>query len=144
MTACVAVEEVAALVSAAEAQAHLLALRAAGVGTRAVAAAAGVARGTVRDVLAGRSGRIRAVTSRRLLAVEAADVTANRLVDAGPTRALLDVLVGRGYPMTWIAEQLGAPGSPSRLQIGRRKVRARTAQAVAELARRVEGSGVGR
>lgn len=139
MTVPVDVEDVAALVAAADARSHLQELRAAGVGTRAVAAAAGVARGTVRDVLAGRSDRIRATTSRRLLSVGAAEVTANRLVDAGPTLALLEVLLDRGYPMAWIAEQLGAPGRPARLQIGRRRVRASTARAVVELAARVDG-----
>jgi hypothetical protein len=131
----------AGLVSAGPARAHLEVLRAAGGGTRAIAGAAGVARRSVSDVVSGRKARIRAETASRLLAVTVDDVNGQALVDAAPTVALLAHLVGDlGCSPAWIASQLGSRGRP-RLQVGRRAlVRARTARAVAELAKRIGGS----
>ncbi len=128
------------LVPAGPARAHIEALRAAGAGTRGIAAAAGVARNTVSGVAAGRKTRIRFDTSRRLLAVSSGEVGGRALVDAGPTIELLDRLDALGYSPSWIAAQLQLGSSRRlRLQVGRhRRVRARTARAVAELATRVD------
>jgi hypothetical protein len=133
------------LVPAGPARAHVEALRAAGGGTRAIAVAAGVARTSVRDVVSGRTERIREGTSRGLLAVTVDDVTGHVLVDAAPTLALIAHLVDDfGCSPAWIAAQLGSKpaGRRLRLQVGcRQLVRARTARAVAELAARVEQGG---
>jgi hypothetical protein len=104
-----------------------------------MAAAAGVSRRTVCDVLAGRRVRIREGVGRRLLALTAADSpSGHTLVDATETVRAIARLEEFGYSRRWIAEQLGA--SDARLHVARRqRVRERTERAVLGLADRVAG-----
>jgi hypothetical protein len=127
------------LIAAGPAGAHLAALRAAGASTRSMAAAAGVSRRTVCDVLAGRRVRIREGVGRRLLALTTADSPpGHALVDATATVRAIAHLEELGYSRMWIAEQLGA--SDARLHVARRqRVRERTERAVLGLEDRVAG-----
>jgi len=125
------------LVAAEQVRALVAALMSAGAGSRSIADAAGVARGTVRAIVEGRVDRIRVGTSQKLMAVRLADIRGNALVDAKATLALLAALIDHGHPEWWIAAQLQPGAARPRLQVGRRRVRASTAAAVAELAERV-------
>lgn len=119
---------------AAPADAHLRALSRRGVGSRRVAAVAGVSRSILALVLAGRRDQVRRRTADRVLAVplsrpphaEAA------LVPAGPTWRLLQRMLDDGYPAVRLARWLGQRGSG--LQVGRDRVTVRTARKVRELA----------
>ncbi len=119
------------LVAATRARRHLLALRAAGTGRRAVAEASGVPASTVADVASGKKLHLRASTEARLLAVEPV-VQGGTLVPAGPTAALLADLERRGWTEAELAARMGLVDG--RLQLNRAgKVLARTAQQVRRL-----------
>lgn len=127
------------MVPAEGARAHLVALLAAGGSSRSIAAAAGVSRRTVSDVVSGRRRRIRRDLAARLEAVTAgapALVKPGRLVAAGPTLERLDRLAQLGCSRAWIAGQLAMVRPPA----GPRFVAAEVAVAVDELLARVEQS----
>ena len=112
---------VAPLVDAGSAREHLAGLRAAGVSSRRMAAAAGVSRRTVTEVVAGSRARIRADISVRLLALRADELGSgpHGLVDAGPTLARLERLAALGYSPEWVAVALGSRAARPRIQVGR-------------------------
>lgn len=96
------------LVSAEPARVHLLALRAANVGYKSAADAAGVARTIIGGIVTGRRTQCRKSTLEAILAVDAGARSGGALVAAGPTWNLLNELIGRGYTRAWLAQQLGA------------------------------------
>lgn len=119
------------LVDAGPARAHVLGLRAAGMGWQRVAAAAGVS-GMTMSRLLGYGGppqaRVTAATAAAILAVRAEPA----LVDAAPTWRLVRGMVAAGYTKKWIAARLGQTSGG--LQLGRETVTRATAAAVAALA----------
>lgn len=131
-------------VSAEPARTHLAELGQAGVGLKAVAKLSGVSNGALSKIVYGDAGRsrppsrrIRPETLRRILAVKASDATGGQRVDAAPTWALLDELIGAGHTGADLARALGSGAVDPKLQIGRVMVRASTARAVHDLHRRL-------
>lgn len=139
-------------VPADRARRHVQRLAAAGVGHKQVAVAAGLGHGTVAKLLYGVPGRrqrpsqrIRPATEAAILAVTAGDAAAGARIPAGPTWALLDDLLARGFTKSWLARALGSTAKTPALQVGRDLVLASTARAVAELHARLTGiAGPGR
>lgn len=123
------------LVDAAPVADHLRRLSRAGVGYKAAADAAGVARSVACAVLAGRKTRVRAHTARRLLGVDRQAVADSARVPAGRTWRLVGLLLDEGFSRGRIALELGAK-RPA-LQLGRRWVLASTAMRVERLYRRL-------
>lgn len=98
------------------ARGHLLALRAAGVGYKTVAAASDIAPSTLGGILAD-DRWIRAETERRILAVDASTIADHALVDGAATRAVFARLIARGFTKEHLASLLGS--SSRALQRGR-------------------------
>lgn len=132
-----------AYVHAGPARAHIRMLMRAGVGPKSIAHLAGVSHGAISKIVygdyrgRGPSKRIRSATEAAILAVTLDHADGGQKIDAGPTLALLDNLVARGFTKTWIANQLGTQS----LQIAKTggKVRASTARKVAELHEKLRG-----
>lgn len=120
------------LVSSAKARAHLEKLSAQGVGYKSVSAASDVAASCLSQIRSGELPRIRAKTERRILAVDASALADHALVDAAPTLAIVDRLLGDGFTRAQIAQRvLGQTGPSPALQLlygGRRRVLAVTAE----------------
>lgn len=137
-------------VPAGRARAHVAELRAAGVGLKQVAKASGLPHGGLSKLVYGDpargmapSRRIRPTTEAAILAVTVAAVADGGRVPAGPTWALLDDLIARGFTKTWLAGQLGQKGPA--LQLSRNLVSGRHVRAVADLHARLESvTGPGR
>jgi len=110
---------------------HLKALRAAGVGLKAVELRCGVARSVLRRLIGGEIRRTRRSTTERILSVSVSDVRLGAYVSGFATWLFLDALIAGGYRRRWIALQLGRK-TPA-LQIQRARVRASTARDVIRL-----------
>lgn len=108
-------------ISAERTRKHLLKLQRAGVGLNLVADLTGCSRTVLLDIRKGRKGRCRADTERRVLGVgkDAKDLTDALLVPAGPTWALLDDLLTRGFTKTELARRLGSKAKVPSLQLRR-------------------------
>lgn len=124
-------------VSATAARAHVLELRAAGVGLKTVAEQAGVSHGALSKLIYGQQGRapskrIRRTTHERILAVTPAAARGTAKVDATTTKAQLADMIAAGIPKSTIAAALGAKG-PGLQVANRPQVAAKTARKVAEL-----------
>lgn len=124
-------------VPAGPARRHVRALMALGIGPKTVAKLSGVPHGAISKLLYGDykgrrpSRRIRPETARRLLAVTPEMASGAQKVDAGPTWALLDDLIAKGWTRAELARRRGQKGPG--LQVRRTKVRASTARAVERL-----------
>lgn len=114
---------------------HLAKLHALGVGYKSVADAASVGHTSLCEILSGRKRKIRRQAELRILAVTAEAIADHAIVDGAATWQLLDELIARGFRKSEIAKRLGMK-MPA-LQIGRNRVLARTAYAVAKLHRTV-------
>lgn len=95
------------IVDAKEARLHIRKLSKKGVGYRAVAQAAGVARGVVADIKSGRKPRCRAMTVRAILAVTESAAAPRALVDAEPTRRRIRELLAEGFTKRQLARRFG-------------------------------------
>lgn len=111
-------------VSARDAVRHVEGLRAAGMGERRIAAAAGVTRGTIRSLRGARWGRVsttlrlRVHTAEAILAVEL-EVLDGTAVSADEAVAIIAELVARGWTRGAIARRVVSPTAVA-LQIPRR------------------------
>ncbi len=123
------------LVSAHEARKHLWKLSRAGIGYRAVAAAADLTTSTIAAVRSGRVARIRARTSRRILEVDLGARADGALVSARRVWSFVKLLQDEGYTKARLARDLGLR-TPA-LQFRRWHVRARTAMLMEKLYRRL-------
>jgi hypothetical protein len=131
------------LVDAKAARDHLAALSGLGVGYKSVADAASVSRSVVGKIRSGEKRSIRASTERRLLAVDHEAVADHGLVDARPVWRMIGRLRKfHGFSKAEIARRLGMK-RPA-LQLGKRKVLAKTALKVARLLRDADGDFLGR
>lgn len=117
---------------------HVNALRAQGMGWKRVARAAGLSTSVVWKLLYGDperglapSKRIRPATAEALLAVEL-DIAPAAPVDAGPTWDRIKGLVALGYPLAWIARQIGQRGTG--LQLHKDRCSQRHADTIRDLA----------
>ncbi len=117
------------LVDATETREHLGWLRSRGVGTRTIAAQAGVSRTTIQMLLAGRE-RIEPGTADAILAVHLGQRPGRHLLDARPVWRQVRDLQRWGWPKVRIAEAIGQRRS---LQLGRNRVTVSTARKVDEL-----------
>lgn len=132
------------LVSAAEAQRYIDWLGTQGIGYKSVAAAASITTSVVAQIKYGKRRRIRASTSRQILAVDRTCAADHARVDGKPTWRLLQKLINAGYTQTWIARQLGAKSKTPRLQFARTAVLAITASRVERLYRLVDQGRISR
>lgn len=132
-------------VDARKARAHVLSLmpkggrgRRAGVGLKRIAEVSGVSHGALSKLVYGDRARgmppskkIRRGTEQRILAVDPEDAPDGGLVPAGPAWRQIDELGAFGIPKARIARELGRK-APA-LQLGKTRVEARNAKAVADL-----------
>ena len=116
---------------------HIRKLRKAGIGYRAIAAAAGLAKSTIAMILTGEREQIRKHHADRILAVDRTAVADCALVPAGRTWTLLNELLEAGYTKTFLAKQLGSRAKRPSLQIGTHGITALTASKVERLYRRI-------
>lgn len=119
------------LVGADTVRRHIRDLRAAGVGTRAIAHRSGVPRTVLQKIESGRTRRVRKETQDRLLAVMPADRAPGARVPAGPVQANVETLLDRGWTKAAISAAIGQGGRA--LQLGAQWVTAANASAVAAL-----------
>ncbi|WP_433078942.1 hypothetical protein ACQP1P_38765 [Dactylosporangium sp. CA-052675] len=116
------------------ARAHAEALRAAGLGTRQIAALAGINRKALQDVLNGSTGRIRPATAAALLAVPlTAEVAAKTVVPAVGTHRCQQALAAAGWSLTMQAAEVGWTVSNYFGLLRRTAVIAQTARLVRDL-----------
>lgn len=126
------------LVPVTDVQAHMEKLRAAGIGRRTISQATGVAETVLQEIIAGRKQRIRAVTSRRVLAMSTEARADGSLVPATRTWRLLDDLCRQGFTRAELALQLGHKRGA--LQISRQRVHAITELQVERLHAKLDGT----
>lgn len=110
---------------------HVMELRRAGIGIKAICRESGVNRGVLQRILAGEIKKTRRANAERILAVGTKALPGAAVVDAGPTWALLNRLLGAGYRKAWIAKLLGA--TVPALQIKKDRVLLSTVHRVAKL-----------
>ena len=122
------------IVDAGEAQRHIRWLARQGIGYRAVAKAAGVARTVVADIKSGKKARCRALTVRAILKVGEDATAPHALVDAGPTRRLIAELLREGFTKRQLARRFGLKSSALQFPLrGSEKITARNAAKVRRL-----------
>lgn len=125
-------------VDASEVRDRILAFADLGVGYKRLGELAGVSKSSLLEVRAGRRDRIRRDVADRVLAVplEADGVADGQVVDAGETWKLIRrILRLEGWSKARISTEIGQGGRA--LQLGRRRITARNARAVEELAARL-------
>jgi hypothetical protein len=97
--------------------AHIQKLRKTGIGYKAIAAAADLAKSTLAMILTGERLQIRKHHANRILAVDRSAVADGALVPGRRTWALLNELLAPGYTRTFLAKQLGSRAKTPSLQI---------------------------
>jgi hypothetical protein len=123
---------------------HIQKLRKAGIGYRAIAAAAGLSKSTMEMILTGERVQIRRHHADRILAVDRTAIADRSLVAAGRTWALLNELLEAGYSKTFLAKQLGSRSKTPSLQMQADRITALTASKVERLYRRIKKGRVSR
>jgi len=101
------------LVSAERARTHILALRRAGLGRRAIAEASDVSCSSIFEVARGAKTTLRALTERRILQVNRSVRMDHALVSATRVRQMVDRLIEEGFTKTSLAKRLGYKCSPA-------------------------------
>jgi hypothetical protein len=124
------------LVSADSVRSHLSNLSRLGVGLKAAADAAGVARSIVQKIANGRRTQVRASTSSSLLALDVGAAADGARIDGAATWANVDWLLSQGLTRGEIAQRIG--NKTPALQIRRDRVLVTTAARIAKLRREVE------
>lgn len=121
------------IVHASPARRHLRSLSRSGVGYKTVARIAGVGKSILCGVKTGRRSRCREETIRKVLAVKPRHARPGAYVDARRTWDLIHRMLERGGKKAWIARAIGKRNGA--LQLGRRRVTKRNADAVERLYR---------
>jgi hypothetical protein len=103
------------------------------VGYKTAAEVANVSTTIVKQMLSGERRHCRALTAKRLLAVDSSCLADRALVDAGRAWKLLDELIRDGYTKTQLAEWLGSTANPPLLQLSRDRMTAKNALKVERL-----------
>lgn len=121
-------------IPAGAARAHLRILAGQGAQTKPLARACGLNVKTIDGLLDGTTQRIHPGTQSAVLQVTLAQVRLaaepGTRVPAGPTWALVESMLSRGWPKSWIAHEIGQGSS---LQLSRNAVSAENAKRVADL-----------
>lgn len=123
------------LVDAKPVRKHLRKLSRRGVGYKQVADAACVSLTVTAKVLSGEKKQVRADTAKKILAVDIGAKADHSLVDAKATWKLIRQMLNEDYTKRRLAQELGFK-SPA-LQIGKKKILARTALAVEKVHKRL-------
>ena len=110
---------------------HIHELRRRGIGTRTIAEYSDVGRSCITEIASGRKTQVRKKTADAILAVDRTCVRDGSLVPAGKTWNLINWMLDEGFTKARIAKELGRE-RPA-LQIGRRRVTAKTAVSVRRL-----------
>ena len=128
------------LVSAARARGHLRILTGQGATQKGLARAADLNVKTIVDILEGDRTRIQPDTERIVLAITMNDVHQSHApgthIPAAPTWQLINDMVARGWPKSWIAREAGLGNS---IQLKTDQVTAGNAQRIAELHAQLDG-----
>lgn len=126
------------MVDAGRAHRHLQHLVALGATQKSLVRASGMNRSHLRNLLLGTQKRITPSVEQTVLAITIAQAQAaiggGSLVDAGATWRLLDDMIARGFPKSWIARELGCGNA---LQLRRDYITASSAAKVLELSTRL-------
>ena len=123
---------------------HIKTLSKCGVGYKAIAAAAGLARSTMQKIIRGKQQKIRKHHADRILAVDRAALADGALVPAAQTWNLLNELLESGYTKTFLAKQLGSRAKRPSLQIEAQRITALNASKVERLYRRIREGRISR
>ena len=123
---------------------HIKTLSKSGVGYKAIAAAAGLARSTMQKIIGGKQHKIRKHHADRILAVNRSAIADCALVPAGRTWTLLSELLAAGYTKTFLAKQLGSRAKRPSLQIETYRITALTASKVERLYRGIREGRISR
>lgn len=123
------------LVPAARAKKHLRALTRVGVGRRSVAEASDVGETVIAEIRSGAKKQIRARTERRILSVTKDAVAGAACIPADRTWVLINRMLREGFTRGALAQRIGRK-TPA-LQIGKRRVLARTAMEVERFYERI-------
>jgi hypothetical protein len=94
-------------VSAELARQHLIELRMAGVGKRAVSDCTGISDVVLMEIRNGKRQRIRQSTEEKIMRITEDARSGGALVDGGPSTRLIQELMARGYTMAQLATNLG-------------------------------------
>lgn len=128
------------LISAARARGHLRILTGQGASQKGLARAADLNVKTIVDILEGQRTRIQPDTERIVLAITMNDVRQSHapgtLIPAAPIWQLINDMVARGWPKSWIAREAGLGNS---IQLKTDQVTAGNAQRIAELHAQLDG-----
>ncbi len=127
------------IIDAYPARRHLFELEGLGIGLRTVSEVTGCSRSYLREVRNGTRERMREQTLARILEVDEGCVSDGNLVDANPTWRLIRDLLRQGWTRGKIARLLG--NKTSNLQIGKRRITARTEMKVRRLHQRLTSPG---
>lgn len=128
------VEFVSAYVNVREVRRHLAWLRSQGVGLYRISELARVRRSTLQAIAAGQRKRMLRANADRILAIGKSRAADRALVPAAETWRLIEELLAAGWTKGRIAMALGA--QRPRLQLGRQRITAKHARAIAELHRK--------
>lgn len=128
------------LVDAEPARRHIRKLSRQGVGTKSIEAASGVPNSTLWKILNRERRKLRKSTADRILSVDIGAAGDHSRIPAGPTWKMLRILEAEYLTKTALALALGYKGPG--LQIGRRRVLAKTELRVRKLYRKALGDGV--
>lgn len=127
------------LVPAKHARKHMARLSRRGIGRRAVQDTTDVAGSVLSDIVSGAKTQIRASTERAILGVDADAIADHALIDAQPTWARIRELKRLGFTQTEIARRLGYKNEA--LQLGRKRILAKTALKIEKFYREVHLEG---
>ena len=122
-----------AYIDATEARDHLRWLRKVGVGKRQVHTETGLSLSAIDKIRSGRVTKCREGTANKILAVGRSKAADGAFIDAKQTWRLINDLLKHGLTKRAIATALGSTAKNPTLQIGRSKVTAKNARAVAQL-----------
>lgn len=115
------------LIDADEVRDHIAFLRSKGIGLRTIAEHTGLGRTALQQLASGESRQVQPANAMKILAVPATAQPAVTLVDARPTWQLIRQLRRVGVPKVRIAEAIGQTRA---LQLGRKRIQLRHAQAI--------------
>ena len=126
------------LVPAQSARHHLLMLSRRGVGRRAVSAATDISGSILAKILRGERKQIMKRTADAILLVDGDSISDRGLVDAGPTWTSIHRLMRtHGYTKARLSKEIGQGGKA--LQLGKKKVTAKSAAKIQRLLSEADG-----
>lgn len=125
------------LVPAQPARHHMLMLRKKGVGRRSVQAVTDISDSILSKILNGQRHQIMKRTADAILAVDSDSISDGGLVDASETWHHIRRLMEHGYTKARLSKEIGQGGKA--LQLGKKKVRAKSAAKIQRLLSEADG-----